>query len=218
MSFPPRTTSLAATATAAAASVIAYPFLPRRVATHFDADGRADRYSSRTAAALTLPAVMMAFTIVNRSLGGWPGGGDREDAASGAQTRDEAIGLIQVALLPAHLAVLANGVGVPVNMSRIPRVVYGVLMIAMGNVMPKLPRNGLIGVRTPWTLADPVVWERTHRLGGYLVIAAGFVTLASLPTGGKRAERLSGTAVLGAVGLSAAYSFILYRRRHRAHR
>jgi immunity protein, SdpI family len=218
MTFPPRTTSLAATATAAAASAIAYPFLPRRVATHFDADGQADRYSSRAAAALTLPAVMTAFTVVNRRLGGWPGSKDREDSASGAQTRDEAIGLIEVALLPAHLAVLANGIGVPVDTSRIPRVVYGVLMIALGNVMPKLPRNGIIGIRTPWTLADPVVWERTHRLGGYLVTASGLVTLVSLPAGGKRAERLSSAPILGAVGLSAVYSFILYRRRHRSNR
>jgi immunity protein, SdpI family len=218
MTFPPRTTSLAATATAAVASLIAYPFLPRRVATHFDADGRADRYSSRAAAALTLPAVMAALMSANRRLGAWPGSGDREDSASGAQAREEAIGLIEVALLPAHLAVLANGVGLPVDMSRIPRVVYGVLMIAVGNVMPKLPRNGLIGIRTPWTLTDPVVWERTHRVGGYLVTAAGLVTLASLPANGKRAERLSRTAILGAVGLSAGYSFVLYRRRKRSHR
>jgi uncharacterized membrane protein len=215
MTFPSRSTSLAATATAAVASALAYPFLPNRVATHFDVDGRSDRYGSRASAALTLPAVMGGLTVLNDRLGAWPGGRDREDGDSGVQARDQAIGLVELALLPAHLAVLANGLGKPIDMSRVHRGVVGVLMIALGNLMPRLPRNGLVGIRTPWTLADPAVWERTHRLGGYLVTAAGLVSLASLPATGKRAARLPVAALLGAVGLSAAYSYVIYARRAR---
>jgi hypothetical protein len=95
---------------------------------------------------------------------------------------------------------------------------YAGLMIALGNIMPKLPRNGLVGIRTPWTLDDPAVWERTHRLGGYLVTAAGLLTLLSLPASGKRAARLPTAAILGAVGLSAGYSFLVHRERSRGGR
>jgi uncharacterized membrane protein len=216
MTFPSRTTSLAATATAALASVLAYPFLPNRVAAHFDDEGRPDRYGSRVAAAITLPAIMAGLSVANDRLGAWPGSRDWEDNAAGAQARDQAIGLVELALLPPHLAILAHSLGVPVDMSRMPRVVYGILMIGLGNVMPKLPRNGLVGIRTPWTLADPAVWERTHRVGGYLVTAAGLVSLASLPASGKRAAQLPTAAVLGAVGLSAAYSFLIDARRKRS--
>jgi uncharacterized membrane protein len=218
MTFPSRATSRAATVSAAVASVLAYPFLPARVATHFDADGKPDRYGSRASAAVTLPAVMLGMSVLNDRLGAWPGGHDREDVASGIRARDEAIALVDLALLPAHLAVLANGLGVPVDMSRVSRGVYGVLMIALGNVMPRLPRNGLVGIRTPWTLADPAVWERTHRVGGYLLTAAGLVSLASLPSAGRRAARLPVAAILGAVGLSAAYSLVAYTRRSRLNR
>jgi len=215
MTFPSRATSLAVTATAAVASALAYPFLPNRVATHFDADGQPDRYGSRATAALTLPAVMKGLTVVNDRLGAWPGGRDREDADSGVQARDQAIALVDLALLPAHLAVLANGLGMPVDMSRVHRGVVGMLMVALGNVMPRLPRNGLVGIRTPWTLADPAVWERTHRLAGYLFTAAGLVSLASLPASGKRAARLPTALLLGVVGLSTAYSYVVYAKRTR---
>lgn len=215
MTFPTHTTSRAATATAAIASALAYPFLPNRVATHVDEEGQPDRYGSRAAAVLTLPAVMLGLTIVNDRLGAWPGGQDREDRGSGIQARDRAIGLVELAILPDHLALLANGIGLHVDMRRVNRSVYGVLMIALGNVLPKLPRNGLVGIRTPWTLADPAVWERTHRVGGYLLTAAGLVSLASLPAAGKRAARLPLAATLGAIGLSAAYSLVTYMRRAR---
>lgn len=216
MTFPSRATSLAIPATAAVTSALVYPFLPERVATHFDADGRADRYGSRLSAALTLPAVMAGLAAVNDHLGAWPGGKDREDTDSGVRARDEAVGLVTLALLPAHLALLARGAGLGIDMSRVNRGVYGVLMIALGNVMPRLPRNGLVGIRTPWTLADPAVWERTHRLGGYLITAAGLVSVASVPASGKRASRLPMVALLGAIGFSSAYSLVEYLRRRQS--
>jgi len=149
MTFPSRATCLGATAAAAAASAVAYPFLPERVATHFDVDGRPDRYSSRASAALTLPVLMTGMTILNDRLGAWPGGHDREDTTSGVEAREQAMGLVQLALLPAHLAMLARGAGLPVDMSRVSRGVFGLLLVGLGNVLPKLPRNGLIGIRTP---------------------------------------------------------------------
>lgn len=217
MTFPSRTTSRVAAAAAAVASILAYPFLPKRVATRFDAEGRPSRYSSRTSAAVLLPAMMLGMPVLNDRLGNWPGSRDWENPGSGVQARNEAIALTELALLPVHVAVLANGAGLSVDMSVVNRSVFGLLMVALGNVLPKLPRNGLVGIRTPWTMADPGVWERTHRLGGYLLTAAGLVSLASL-FAGKRAARLPMIAVVCAVGVSAAYSFVAYARRTRQSR
>lgn len=214
MNTPSRSVSRTAIVAAAMASAVAYPFLPDRVATHFDEDGRPDRYGSRKGAAVLFPAMMLGIQVFNDRLGSWPGGRDRDDPDSGVRARNEAIALTEMALLPAHLAILANGAGLRVDMRAVNRGVYGALLVALGNVLPKLPRNGLVGIRTPWTLADPAVWERTHRLGGYLVTAAGLVSLASLPAG-KRAARLPMAATLTAVGLSAAYSFVDHVKRTR---
>ncbi len=213
MNFSFRTISIAATATAAVASAATYPFLPKRVASHFDEDGRADRFSSSASAAVTLPIVMAVMTVVNDRLGGWPGGRDRESPDSGVRARDESVALVELAMLASHAAALANAVDIHLDLDRLNRAVLGGLMVGLGNVMPKLPRNGLIGIRTPWTLADPGVWERTHRVGGYLITAAGLVALASLPASSHRAKQIPTAAMLGALGIAAIYSFLI-----RAHR
>lgn len=212
MTIPSRTASRTAIVAAAVASAAAYPFLPDRVATRFDADGRPTKYSSRMSAAALFPAVMLGIQSLNVWLGAWPGVRDRDDSASGRQALNKAIALTELALLPAHLATLANATGLPVNMRAVNRGVLGVLLIGLGNVLPKLPRNGLVGIRTPWTLANPTVWERTHRVGGYLVTIAGVASLASLPVTDRRVERLPMLATVSAVGLSAAYSFLAYAR------
>lgn len=198
MAVPFRTISRAATVTAAA-----YPFLPERVATRFDAEGRPRGASSRMSAAVLFPAMMLGLQVSNHRLGAWPGGRDRQERGSRAQARDGAIALIELGLLPAHLAILAAAAGIPVDMRAVTRGASGALLVVLGNVLPKLRRNGLIGIRTPWTPADPTVWEQTHRVGGYLITAAGLVTLASLPARGRRADRLPVGATLTS---STAYS------------
>jgi uncharacterized membrane protein len=53
----------------------------------------------------------------------------------------------------------------------------------MGNVLGKVRRNFYVGVRTPWTLASDVVWDRTHRLAAWLMVAGGLIGLAALLLG-----------------------------------
>ena len=55
------------------------------------------------------------------------------------------------------------------------------LFMALGNWMGKIRRNPVMGIRTPWTLKSDYVWERTHRVGGRLmVVLGGVVALAAL--------------------------------------
>ena len=214
MNLRPGSLSLAASGAALAASLVAYPFLPRRVAIHFRADGRADREGARALAALALPATMSGMALLNASVGSWPGGDDRDDADSGARARARAVDIAALGLFVNHLALLAHGLSLPVDMERLPRAVFGAMLIGLGNVLPKLPRNALVGIRTPWTLTDPSIWERTHHLGGYLCVAAGLLTLVLTPAHGQLARRLPIVLTLTSAAVAAAYSWLLSRRQN----
>lgn len=54
----------------------------------------------------------------------------------------------------------------------------GVLFILMGNYMPKVKHNYTFGIKTPWTLADETVWNKTHRMAGPLWIVGGLLIVA----------------------------------------
>lgn len=51
----------------------------------------------------------------------------------------------------------------------------GGLFAAMGNYFQALRPNYFIGIRTPWTLESENVWKKTHRLGGRLWMGGGIL-------------------------------------------
>jgi uncharacterized membrane protein len=56
----------------------------------------------------------------------------------------------------------------------------GLLLATLGNYLPKTRYNYVMGVRTPWTLADERVWDQTHRLAGPLMMLGGLAVTAGV--------------------------------------
>lgn len=82
--------------------------------------------------------------------------------------------------------------------------------IAIGALLPYTKRNWFMGIRTPWTLANETIWQKTHRVGGVLFIVAGTLMLGGLlaPT---YALFFFVVPLLGAAFGSVVYSYILFR-------
>jgi uncharacterized membrane protein len=84
----------------------------------------------------------------------------------------------------------------------------------LGNVLGKVRKNFWVGVRTPWTLASDVVWERTHRLAAWLFVAAGFGGFVAVICGVSAIWCFCG--LIGAGLLPVIYSLVLYKYLERA--
>lgn len=92
-------------------------------------------------------------------------------------------------------------------------VAVGVLLLTLGNVLPKSRPGFFVGIRTPWTLTNEDNWIATHRLGGKLTMLAGVVALvAALLPFSPEAIRLALFAAIGvAVIVPLVYSWWLWR-------
>jgi len=67
----------------------------------------------------------------------------------------------------------------PLDPTRLVFALAGAMIAVAGSQLNKVRSNFMIGIRTPWTLANDQVWERTHRLARWPVILSGLVILAA---------------------------------------
>jgi|GEM_PF-960091 len=56
-------------------------------------------------------------------------------------------------------------------------VFIGIVLMMIGNQMGKIRPNWFIGIPTPWTLTSRLAWQKTNRLGGWLITIQGIVLI-----------------------------------------
>jgi uncharacterized membrane protein len=196
-------------------SLVAYGRLPARVPVHWDIHGQVNRYGSRLEAAFLTPLIMLGLTVLIPLLPKIdPRGRNYEKFLP---TYYLVLDAVITLMFVSHLAVLGNLLGMHISVARVIPAGVGLLLIVLGNVLPRVRPNWMIGIRTPWTLSSDRVWERTHRVGGYLLIGAGLVLLGAtaLPVG-PAAFGITIGAVLAAGLGSVVYSYVAWRQETRS--
>lgn len=98
-----------------------------------------------------------------------------------------------------------------INRAKLLYILASLLTIIFGNYMPALKRNWFIsGIKTPWTLSNEDVWNKTHRLGGKLFVLAGILGLISILITGQGYIFL--VLLLLATVAITIYSFWVYQQ------
>lgn len=125
--------------------------------------------------------------------------------------------LLFFALLAALAAATVSGARH--NADRIVLCGIGWLFAVIGNLMPKLKTNPWAGIRVKWTMEDPEIWYKTHRLGGRVWVAGGVLLAVApllLPPGITKIVFLADLAVL--VLIPTLYAWHLARRKRQLNR
>ena len=191
-------------------AVYFYRHFPALVATHWDSSGRVNGYMGRTGGAFFLPVLLSGMYALFLVL----------PALDPRRQRYESFAPVYHVFKAAILGILlllfiASGMynlGYAVNIATITPLLIGLLFIILGNYMGKIKRNWFIGIRTPWTMSSEDVWNKTHRMGGYLMVACGLLMLAVPLVPGKAGFLLVMGAVLTFALATTAYSYLVYRQ------
>jgi uncharacterized membrane protein len=108
-----------------------------------------------------------------------------------------------------HLLAVGVALGSDLDLTRIVMIGTGGLFVVIGNYLPKVRPNYMMGIRTPWTLTSDVAWRRTHRLGGRLFVIEGLalMLLAGVGVSGSAlvVVLLAGIGILLAVVFTYSY-------------
>ena len=103
-----------------------------------------------------------------------------------------------------------------VNVSGVVCLLVSLLMVYLGNVMPRFRMNWYCGFKTPWALSSETVWTRTQRVAGRLLFAASLIGAAGSFAPGDTAKFVLLLAPLVlACGLSTVMSGRFYREESR---
>lgn len=148
------------------------PDLP--MATHFGPGGGADGFMPRDEALLAGPVLAAMLTLLLWLL---PYFQPKKGKVERSARVYGVVWLLTVSVIAAaHLFVVAKALGFVTDMGWLT-FLPGVLFLVLGNFLPKTRFNYVVGVRTPWTLSDERVWDRTHRLAGPVMILTGLAML-----------------------------------------
>lgn len=155
------------------------------VATHFGADGRPNGFAPKRDAVLAMPILSLLLVGLLAGLPPIMPQRARLERSWGAYVTVWLA--VLTLLLVVHGALMAYALGAKIDMVRTSVIGVGALIAVIGNLFGKVRYNYVFGIRTPWTLADERVWDKTHRfagrgmvLGGLVVLIAGVSTPASL--------------------------------------
>ena len=196
-------------AVGAAASLAVAPNLPEQMVTRWNAAGEPTGTLSRTAGMWLVPGLAAGliglFALLPRI--------DplRENVAAFRVHYDRFVVVLTAFLVAVHLAVLAVNLGYAVDVTTVAVAGGAALFYYLGTLLPHVEPNWFVGIRTPWTLSDETVWERTHALGARLFKLSAALAVAGLFAGEYAAYFLVGPA-LATAAITVAYSYVLYAR------
>ena len=192
------------------AAVVVYPRLPDRVPTHWDIHNRVNGYGPKWMMTFLVPVMLLALWGLLRFLPRIDP--RRENYARMQSTYDLVVNLILTLLAALHFVMLGSVMGAPISIARTVPAIVGASLIVFGNVLPRARPNWWFGIRTPWTLSNDRVWERTHRVGGYVMMVVGVMAVLASILGVSIASAAVGI-VVAALGLGLiGYSYFAWKQ------
>lgn len=191
--------------------IIFWNQLPEHMTSHFGGDGVADGTAPKAFVVFGMPLMLLAIHYLCLGL-------TCLDKKS-RQYHNKLI-ILTYSIMPA-LSIMVNGViyslalGLELNLFMLLPAFLGVMLIVIGNYMPKTTRNRSMGIKLRWTMGNDENWQKTHRLGGRLQVISGVLMLISAIFSAEVSIGILVVALVLAVVVPTVYSYMLYRK-HKA--
>lgn len=181
--------------------------LPDVMATHFGVDNQANGFSSKFVAVFGIPLLCLLTLWIGAVLTA----NDPRKQNISPKMYSLGLWIAPIVSLIAAATIYPVNLGYAIDISFIGGLTFGMLLIIIGNYLPKVRQNYTIGINLPWTLANVENWNRTHRFAGYLWVICGILIvilslLSALP------PSLMIALIVMMVLLPFGYSFWLHAR------
>mgnify|MGYP000043454165 CR=1 FL=1 len=192
-------------------TLFAFNKLPDRIPMHWDVNGNVNGYGDKIPFAFILPLIPLvtpAFMSLMAKM-------DPQRANYTVFRGSYYIMQLLLVLIFVSLNFITISVALGYEIVKVDtfvKLIIGLLITVIGNLMPKFKHNYFVGIKTPWTLASEEVWFKTHRIGGMLWFFGGILMMALAFVPGRISAVLYIAIVLATSLVSLIYSYIEFNR------
>ena len=189
------------------AGVILWNRLPEQLPTHFNAAGEADGWSSKAFGVFGLPLILVVFqwlcTVGSLKM-------DPKAENLEGKVFSLVLWITPVLSIVMNALVYCTALGMDMNVQIIVPLLIGLLMVIIGNWLPKCKPTWTLGIKLPWTLAAENNWNRTHRFAGPVWVVCGMVIMLCALIGGAFLWVMPATFVV-MIAAPTVYSYLLFK-------
>lgn len=200
------------------ATILMLAYLPDKIPAHYNFAGEVDRYGSKFEL-LILPILTIVFVATMEIIIGILGKKKSSILQNSTVyfiveiTLAVVFGTLSVIFLYLAFANVTSIDDTKIDIFKIMAVAMSVCWILLGNFLPKCKQNALIGIRTSWTLKSQVVWYKTHRMCGLLLVIVGLIStiLCATVLNGYVALLVSLGSLIAIMIPIIIYSYVIYK-------
>lgn len=145
--------------------------LPDVIPTHFGMDGTPNGWSSKAFTVFGIPLLMLFFHLLCVGITSQDPKYDNMNEKLYALV----LWICPVVSLLVVVTCYGGALGWGVNISKYAIAGTGIVLVIIGNYLPKCKQNYTMGIKLPWTLDDEENWNKTHRLAGFLWVVGGLL-------------------------------------------
>jgi len=190
-------------------TLVAYPSVPDRVVSHWNAAGEADGFMPKLWGLGLIPLIMTGFVALLAVLPRIDP--YKKNYEKFGEYYEGFILLFVFFMLAIQVQIILWSSGYQISPNLTFPFLIGTLFIYIGFLLGHAEQNWFVGIRTPWTLSSETVWKKTHELGGKLFKIAGVIAFAGV-LAEKYAIWFILVPALAVGGVTVLYSYFEYQK------
>ena len=165
---------------------VVWNILPESLPVHWNIKGEVDGYMPKWFVVLVLPVILVSFEwlcVFFTML-------DPKRKNISKKSLGVVLWIIPILSLLLNVMTYTVAFDIEININFIVSIILGIMLVIIGNIMPKTQQNYSFGYKIRWTLHSEENWNATHRfcgkiqvIGGILVILLSFLQIIWISLG-----------------------------------
>ena len=163
-------------------TLISLVFLPDQIPAHYGSDNQVTRWGSKYET-LIFPLMIILFGLIMLALAKFSSKQEKQ-----GKSNEKICILVGICFLLIFNIMtgyflytdfnkVENLSTVSLDLSQLIFILLGIFMIIIGNIMPKIRMNSVMGLRTKWSMKNEITWKKSQRFGGISLMVVGILII-----------------------------------------